>query len=98
MTSAEVAAGLLARNPDALLLEPREVYDRCLVAFTDQPDDHWPREGGVFVAVYDVQTCIEAFAKAENVDWSTSVEWFEFNTAGAWVGENTPTFRYRSEE
>ena len=98
MKPAEVIAGLLARNPDALLLEPREVYDLCLVAFTDRPDDHWPRNDHVFVAVYNAETCIEEFAAAHNVDMQTSVEWFEFNTAGAWVGENTPTFRYGSEE
>jgi hypothetical protein len=98
MRPSEIVEELAQLNPDALLLMPREVYDKCLVGFTDQPNDHWPRKERVFVAVYDAQTCIEEFADAENVDLQTSVEWFEFNTSGAWVGENTPTFRYGAEE
>lgn len=97
MTSSEALKGLLARNPDALLLEPREVYDQCIIGFTDQPDDRWPRTGGTFVAVYDAWRCVEEFATANNTDMQTSVEWFEFNTAGAWVGEGTPTFQYAED-
>ena len=94
MTPSEALKGLLDRNPDALLLEPRDVYDRCLVGFTDKPEDSWPRKEGVFVAIYDAWRCVEEFAAAHDTNMQTSVEWFEFNTAGAWVGEGTPTFRY----
>ena len=98
MKPSEIVAELQKRNPDALLLEPRELYDKCLVGFTDQPNDHWPRKKRVFVAIYDAQTCVEEFAEVEEVDLQTSVEWFEYNTALAWDGENTPTFRHRGDE
>ncbi len=49
------------------------------------------------VAVYDREKCIEALADefAEGVEphgdpYSEAVEWFDYNTAGSWVGEQTP--------
>jgi hypothetical protein len=46
------------------------------------------------VAVYDREKCIEALAKEfiENADEDSdpvadAVEWFDFNTAGSWVGK-----------
>jgi|TARA_Y100000034_G_C6725185_1_gene320964 hypothetical protein len=51
------------------------------------------------VAVYDREKCIEALAKeftenatgGEDADpYVDAVEWFDFNTAGAWVGGQTP--------
>ena len=49
------------------------------------------------VAVYDREKCIEALANefAEGVEphvdpYSEAVEWFDYNTAGSWVGEQTP--------
>jgi hypothetical protein len=49
------------------------------------------------VAVYDREKCIEALTKefAENVEDNSdpaadAEEWFDFNTAGSWVGEQTP--------
>ena len=80
-------------NPDALLLEPRLVYDLALIDVTDQPDDHWPRTGGVYVAVYDTEKCIKAIMDWFEVEYEEAVEWFSYNTSGAWVGEGTPTFR-----
>ena len=51
MTYDEILAALEAKNPDALLLEPRDIYDPCIVDMTDAPDDHWPREPGFTVSV-----------------------------------------------
>ena len=56
MTYEEILAALKAKNPDALLLEPRDIYDPCIVDMTDAPDDHWPREPGFTVAVYMIYT------------------------------------------
>ena len=79
-------------NPDALLLEPRLVYDHALVGITDQPDDHWPRKGSTFVAVYDREKCVKAIMNWFEVNREEAEEWFSVNTSGAWVGEGTPTF------
>lgn len=86
----EVLSELTRINPDALLLEPREMYDKALVGMTDEPDDHWPRTGAM-VAVYDRDLCIEVL-REELGSYDAAVEWFEYNTSGAWVGPNTPTF------
>ena len=42
------------------------------------------------VAVYDRDKCINILA--ENMSYEEAVEYFEFNVAGAWVGEQTPIF------
>lgn len=85
--------------PDGvLLLEPRETYDKALIGFTTTPQDHWPRETNTLVAIYSAEKCIEALMEAEGWDYDDSVEWFEFNTSGAWVGEGTPTFQSEDPE
>ena len=60
MTYEEILEALSNYNPDALLLEPRSVYDPCIVGMTDTPEDQWPREPGFIVAVYDAEMCVEA--------------------------------------
>ena len=94
LTSDLALKDLEALNPDALLLEPREVYDSAVVGVTDSPDDDWPREIGVYVAIYDANKCIEAFMAWMNCDYEQAAEWFSFNTCGAWVGPGTPTFSF----
>jgi len=53
------------------------------------------------LAIYDREKCIEALAMEFSVDtiyadggdadaYTDAVEYFEFNTAGSWVGEETP--------
>jgi len=43
------------------------------------------------VAVYDRQKCIRVLMKQKMTE-EEAVEYFEFNTVGAWMGENTPIF------
>jgi len=57
------------------------------------------------VAVYDREKCIEAltkeFAKTveRNADPAADAEeWFDFNTAGAWVGGQTPIIISRFQQ
>ena len=83
-------------NPDALLLEPREHFDRAVVGITDAPKDHWPRKDSCYVAVYDYELCLDALV-AQGMELGGAMEWFSFNTSGAWAGEGTPTFRYPEE-
>jgi len=41
-------------------------------------------------AVYDYDKCIAVLEK--DMSYDEAVEYFEFNTVGAWVGEHTPIF------
>ena len=97
MTEA-VLKELEALNPEALLLEPREVYGPALIGVTDEPSDSWPRQSGVHVAVYDSDKCIEAIMGWMECDYESAIDWFGFNTSGAWVGEGTPTFASPDED
>ena len=91
--SEHIIRRLNEHNPEALLLEPRKVYDVALVDITDNPSDHWPRAVSTYVAVYDSDKCIDAIMDWFDVGHEEAVEWFSVNTSGAWVGEGTPTFR-----
>ena len=42
------------------------------------------------VAVYDYNKCIDILER--DMPHEDAVEYFEFNTRGAYVGENTPVF------
>lgn len=79
-------------SPEALYLEPRLVYDRALVGYTDEPHDRWPRQTHTTVAVYDTALCIAAIQWWNEGTYEEAAEYFEFNVAGAWLGEGTPTF------
>jgi len=94
MSVAEVLRDLEELNPDAMLLEPRDVYDPALIGITDDPNDSWPREARIHVAVYDSDKCIEAIMKWLDCDFDGARDWFGYNTSGAWVGEGTPTFHH----
>lgn len=108
MTYTQIIEVLQALNPEALLLEPRPLYDPCVIGVTNTPSDTWPRETDTWVAVYDADKCIQTMAEeVEQEDrefpdgedaWQVAVDNFEYNVAGSWVGENTPTFRYFGAE
>ena len=48
------------------------------------------------IACYDKDKCIEILAN--DMTYEEAVEYFYFNTAGAYVGENTPCFFTRIED
>jgi hypothetical protein len=50
------------------------------------------------LVVYDAQKCIDILAERDGMSLEDAQEFFEFNTLGAWVGENTPLFLWRKEE
>ncbi len=98
MTPEQIVERLAEVNPEAYLLEPRDVYDAALVGLTDDPKDHWPREAKVTVAIYDEDKCIEAIMEWMDTNYEGALDWFGFNTSGAYVGEGTPTFTSDEEE
>ena len=64
-------------------------FDDALVGYIE-------RAGMPSIACYDKHKCIEILAK--DMTHEEAVEYFYFNTAGAYVGENTPCFFTRIED
>ena len=64
-------------------------FDDALVGYIE-------RAGMPSIACYDKDKCIEILAN--DMTHEEAVEYFYFNTAGAYVGENTPCFFTRIED
>ena len=54
------------------------------------------RQFGKPIAVYSRRKCIEILMR--DMDEEQAEEYFEFNMAGAWVGETTPIYLEELEE
>ena len=52
--------------------------------------------GGTLSAVYDTDMIIDILMK-EGMDYAETMEHFDFNIAGAYVGEQTPIFIHKIE-
>ena len=44
------------------------------------------------VALYDYDKCIMILMHDNDWNEEEAIEWFNFNTIGSWVGEDTPIF------
>ena len=44
------------------------------------------------VVAYDYDKCIDLLVSRDHMDYEEAIEYFEFNTIGAWVGKGTPVF------
>lgn len=82
---ARVRAWIAELNPDALLADGFEdailgVGERC----SQEP-----------IVVYDARKCVEILMQRDGMSEEEATEFFEFNTLGSWVGENTPLFLWR---
>ena len=84
MTLQEILGLLEMENPDALLMEPRDRYDACIVGighrFNDGP-----------LVMYSIERILGVL-EADGMTGEEAVEWYHFNILGAWVGEGTPIF------
>lgn len=69
-------------NPEALLADGLEA---ALVGVT--VNHHHP-----FVAVYDAAKCVQVLMERDGMTEEEAEEFLEFNTYGAFVGENGPLF------
>lgn len=49
------------------------------------------RRGMATVAVYDIKSCIECLIR-NGLEEADAIDYFEYNTMGTHVGENTPVF------
>ena len=52
--------------------------------------------GGKLCAIYDADQVIDILMK-EGMDYAEALEHFDFNIAGAYVGEQTPIFIHKIE-
>ena len=50
------------------------------------------------VVCYDVDKVIEILMTRDGMDEEEAYEFYQFNIAGAWVGESTPLFLQRMEK
>jgi hypothetical protein len=50
------------------------------------------------LVVYDVGKCIDILMQRDGMTYDDALEFFEFNTLGAWFGEYTPLFLHRYPE
>lgn len=76
---------IACRLEDALFLDPPEIFDKCIVGLAE-------RAGGMSAVAYDRDKCIKALMAQNKWDRDEAVEWFEFNTASAFIGDRTPVF------
>lgn len=66
-----------------MMLEP-DVFDAAIIGIAE-------RCGQPPLVAYDRQRCIEIL-ESTGMDRDEAEEYYEFNTAGAWMGEGTPVF------
>jgi len=80
----------IAENyPDLLCLEP-EYFDEAIIGLA--------RRCGLEAMCYDKNKIIELLCVREGMTYEEALEHFEYNIAGAYVGEYTPIFLETPEE
>lgn len=71
-------------DPELVMLDPAEHYDHCVIGIAS-------RIGQEDCVAYDMECVIDALV-ASGMDHDEAQEFFEFNIAGAYIGERTPIF------
>ena len=79
MTCRELIAEI---NPETYLLT--EEYDDALIGYVEQ----W---NAPITAIYSAEKVVESL-QTDGLSYEDAWEYFEFNIAGAYVGEHTPSF------
>jgi hypothetical protein len=69
-------------DPEILLADG---FEGALIGYVE-------RFGQPPLALYDREKCIEILMARDGMDYEEAVEFFEFNTLGAWIGDYTPAF------
>lgn len=80
----------------ALVLEPREVYDACIVDVTASPEDLWAdhRDGTTPVVVYSSSKLVDALMKHDEASREDALEHVVANIEGSWNGPATWAVRW----
>lgn len=76
---------LAEANPEALLADG---FEDALIGTVE----HFGSSQRSFVALYDASKCIEILVERDGMTFEEAVEFFEFNTLGAYAGPHTPAF------
>jgi len=79
---------LAETNEDMLFTEG---FDHALIGYGE-------KGGSNTVAVYDKQLCIEVLINRDNMTVAEANEFFDYNTLGAYMGQNTPIFVTRVQD
>jgi hypothetical protein len=79
----DVKAWLAEAAPDALLADGFEDAILGIVERVGQPA----------IVIYDREKCIKILQR--DMSYDDALEFFDFNTSGAWVGPGTPGFLVR---
>jgi len=80
-------------DSEALFLEPRKFFDAAIMGASDSYKyDQWDRYGHMKVVVYNSAMCIEAIEEWLDTDHEEALEYFCYNTLGAYGGLGTPIF------
>jgi len=83
---------------DKEMLMEELVENECLVADGFDSALIGISEGMNPVAVYDVDKCIQVLMEDEGMTDEEALDYFYYNTVGAYVGEKTPLFIRMVEE
>lgn len=71
-------------DSEALLLEP-EMFDDAIIGIAE-------RAGQPPLVAYDRQRCIDIIMADSGCSREKAEEYYEYNTACAWMGDGTPVF------
>ena len=103
MLPPEITEKLAGLNPEAILFEPRELYDSAIIGLTNEPKDNWTRPSpSPWVAIYDYDLLVESTIQMlvpDNEEYKeydifeAAQEWVDFNILGLWAGDGTPMIR-----
>jgi hypothetical protein len=75
-------------NPEALLADG---YEDAFVGIIE-------RCGQPALVVYDAWKCVEILIERDKMDPDEAMEFFQFNTLGAWAGDNSPAYLWLWKE
>jgi hypothetical protein len=70
-------------NKEMLFLN--DYNSECLVGVRFKQDTN-------IISVYDDYLCVQSLMENDDMDEEMAIEYFEYNTRGSYVGENTPAF------
>lgn len=71
-------------DQDLVFLEP-EYFDEAIIGVAQN-------SAGLFAVCYSEPTILALLEEHANMDHDEAVEWFNFNTAQAYIGEGSPVF------
>jgi hypothetical protein len=69
-------------DPEAMLMEPREYYDKCIVGTTYDGSK----------VIYDTHLVLQSLMEDQGMTDEEALDWFEYNMLGSYLGEGTPIF------